>query len=162
MTLPTKALSIRQPWAWAIVHGGKPLENRSWGGWNNHQKKFRGEFCIHASTGMTRAEYENAKDFMAHRCNVECPPPHELVRGAIIGTAHVIGWINTSQNPWWMGPGALVLDKVKALPEPIPCVGALGWFDWKPSNRPIEHPAKWMLQNPTAKDLLSKGRGTLL
>lgn len=24
------ALSIRQPWAWAILHAGKDIENRDW------------------------------------------------------------------------------------------------------------------------------------
>ncbi|WP_409188395.1 hypothetical protein [Bradyrhizobium sp. RDM4] len=27
--LPEFALSVRQPWAWAIIHGGKDVENRS-------------------------------------------------------------------------------------------------------------------------------------
>ena len=25
-----KALTVKQPWAWAIIHGGKDVENRSW------------------------------------------------------------------------------------------------------------------------------------
>jgi len=25
-----KCLSIRQPWAWLIIHGGKDVENRTW------------------------------------------------------------------------------------------------------------------------------------
>ncbi len=29
MTEPMLALSIRQPWAWAIIHAGKDVENRS-------------------------------------------------------------------------------------------------------------------------------------
>jgi hypothetical protein len=35
-------LTIRQPWCWAIVHGGKPVENR---GWN---MKHRGPLWLHA------------------------------------------------------------------------------------------------------------------
>ena len=31
-----KALSIRQPWAWAIINAGKDIENRQW------PTKFRG------------------------------------------------------------------------------------------------------------------------
>lgn len=42
-----KALSIRQPWAWLILHGGKDIENRSW------NTNFRGRFLIHAAAGMT-------------------------------------------------------------------------------------------------------------
>ncbi len=145
MTLPKQALSIRQPWAWAVVYAGKPLENRSWGGWNAPQTKFRGPFCVHAGMGMTMAEYEEAATFMAHRCKIAVPPADELVRGAIIGTAVVTGWVRTSQNPWFMGPGALVLEMAEALAEPIPCSGALGWFDWRPSGGVVVPPAKWML-----------------
>lgn len=145
MTLPTKALSIRQPWVWAICYGGKRLENRAWGGWNNHQKKFRGEFCIHAASGMTREDYRLAREFMMDRCGVEPPPAKDLVRGAIVATAKVVGWATKSINPWFMGPGALIIDEVKILDAPIPCSGALGWFDWKPNGEEICAPAKWML-----------------
>jgi hypothetical protein len=37
-----KALSIRQPWAWLIVHGVKDVENRTW------RTNFRGRFLVHA------------------------------------------------------------------------------------------------------------------
>src|SRR5438045_8559495 len=37
-----KALSIRQPWAWLIVNGHKPVENRSW------STKYTGKLLIHA------------------------------------------------------------------------------------------------------------------
>ena len=39
-----KALSIRQPWAWAILHAGKRVENRDWQGCH-----YRGPLLIHAS-----------------------------------------------------------------------------------------------------------------
>lgn len=38
-----KALSVRQPWAWAIARGHKPVENRSW------TTAYRGPLLIHAS-----------------------------------------------------------------------------------------------------------------
>lgn len=41
-----KALSIRQPWAWAILHAGKRIENRDWAGC-----AFRGPLLLHASKG---------------------------------------------------------------------------------------------------------------
>jgi hypothetical protein len=37
-----KALSVRQPWARAIVTGLKPIENRTW------QTNYRGPLLIHA------------------------------------------------------------------------------------------------------------------
>jgi len=36
-------LTIRQPWAWAIARGHKPIENRSWG------TAYRGPLAIHAA-----------------------------------------------------------------------------------------------------------------
>jgi len=53
-----KAISIRQPWAWLIVNGYKDIENRSW------PTKFRGRVLIHASKGMTRAEYDDVEDYL--------------------------------------------------------------------------------------------------
>jgi hypothetical protein len=38
-----KALSVRQPWAWAIARGRKPVENRSW------TTAYRGPLIVHAS-----------------------------------------------------------------------------------------------------------------
>ena len=38
-----KALSIRQPWVWAITHAGKRVENRSW------PCNYRGPVLLHAS-----------------------------------------------------------------------------------------------------------------
>lgn len=49
-----KALSIRQPWAWAILHTGKSVENRDW------YTEYRGRVLLHASKGCTRAEYGDA------------------------------------------------------------------------------------------------------
>lgn len=45
------ALSVRQPWAWLIAEGYKPIENRTWG------TRYRGRLLIHASSGMSRDEY---------------------------------------------------------------------------------------------------------
>jgi hypothetical protein len=38
-----KALTVRQPWAWAIARGHKPIENRSW------TTSYRGPLAIHAA-----------------------------------------------------------------------------------------------------------------
>jgi hypothetical protein len=43
------ALSVRQPWAWAIVSGYKDVENRSW------PTNYRGTLFIHAGQRLDRA-----------------------------------------------------------------------------------------------------------
>lgn len=143
MYLPTKALSIRQPWAWAVMFAGKDIENRSWQA-VNHGLAVRGKIAVHAAKGMTKAEYEEAAGFMAS-IGVECPPAADLWRGAVIGTVDVVDVVKESASPWFFGPRGLVLRNPKAF-CPVPVTGALGYFNWE--NRRIDafpEPAKWML-----------------
>ncbi|GGE79250.1 hypothetical protein H1W37_19375 [Stappia taiwanensis] len=155
MKLPELALSIRQPWAWSIIHAGKDIENRSWQA-VNHGLRRRGPVCIHAAKGMTRSEYEEAADFMAS-VGVECPPPAALLRGGIIGVATVVDVVKEHSSRWFFGPRGLVLADARAVPF-IPAVGALGYFRWSPADTSIvPAPAKWML--PVTRD---QAQGALL
>jgi hypothetical protein len=53
-----RALSLWQPWAHAVVHLGKRVENRQWRGCS-----YRGPFLIHASKGYgTRDDFDSAVD----------------------------------------------------------------------------------------------------
>ena len=55
-----KAITVRQPWAWLLIQGTKDIENRDW------PTNVRGQVAIHAAKGMTRFEYEDAWEFVAH------------------------------------------------------------------------------------------------
>lgn len=81
-----KALSIRQPWAWLIVHGHKDIENRSW------NTSFRGEFLIHASAGMTPHEYIEAQQYAERRGVRDLPSFRDMQRerGGIVGRAMLV------------------------------------------------------------------------
>ena len=120
--LPTIALSIRQPWAWAILHRGKPVENRSWA------TSFRGPFCLHAAKGMTRDEQLEFHDFIL-RLGMEPPNFATLPRGGIVGTAELVSVVTESPSPWFFGPCGFMLRNVQPV-EFIPCKGALGFFAW--------------------------------
>jgi hypothetical protein len=117
-----KALSIRQPWAWAILHSTKRVENRDW------PTQFRGRVLLHASKGCTRDEYDEAAWAIGGGIN-GVPPLADLPRGAIVGAATITDCVSESSSPWFCGPYAFVLADVVALPEPIPCKGALGFWD---------------------------------
>lgn len=100
-----KALSIRQPWAWAILHAGKRVENRSW------YCHYRGPILIHASKGMTRGEVEDFIEFIlapeiwaATKFPPLPPPPANLPRGGIVGRAVIVDCISESRDPWFFGP----------------------------------------------------------
>lgn len=43
-----RILTVRQPWAWAIIHGGKDVENRS----RNIAGNYRGPIAIHAGMAI--------------------------------------------------------------------------------------------------------------
>jgi hypothetical protein len=80
------ALSLRQPWAWMVVHGGKTIENRRW------NTARRGPVLIHAAKGMTRAEYDDAVDFAADvNPELVVPPRADLLFGGIVGRARIVG-----------------------------------------------------------------------
>lgn len=141
-----KALSVRQPWAWAIIHAGKDIENRSWQA-VNHGLRVRGRICIHAAKGMTRDEYEEAREFI-DSLGYHTPDAHALYRGGIIGDVEVVDVVGKSDSPWFFGPRGLVLRDPRPVPF-IPAQGALGYFDWEPADTSIvPKPAAWMLPKP--------------
>ncbi|WP_269582005.1 ASCH domain-containing protein [Roseibium sp. Sym1] len=152
--LPKLALSVRQPWAWAIIHAGKDIENRSWQAFN-HGLNHRGRVAIHASKGMTRAEYDHAANFIRNLGH-PCPLPADLQRGGIIGSVEVVDAVKESASPWFFGPRGLVLREPQPC-EFIPCKGVLGYFQWRATGKTnLVRPAKWMLPE------LPKPQGDLL
>lgn len=125
-SLPTKALSIRQPWAWLIVNGHKDIENRSWA------TRFRGPVLIHAAKGMTRQEYEDAADFAYFGCGVHQMPTFEqMQRGGIVGMATVVDCVPAERRTsrWHMeGCNGFALRGAQPLPF-TSMAGRLGFFD---------------------------------
>ena len=140
--LPKYALSVRQPWAWAIIHGGKSIENRSRGS-IRAGKMTTGPIAIHAATGMKEEEYRWAV-WKLQQIGVTCPRPEDLPRRAIIGAVEVVDIIEESDSPWFGGQCGLVLEEPRAV-EPIPAAGELGYFEWREEG--ALDPAKpWMLR----------------
>jgi hypothetical protein len=145
--IPDLALSVRQPWAYALAMGWKPVENRSWRQ-GNPGLNFRGPFAIHASMGMTRDEYEDAADTFAW-CGFQCPAPTDLQRGGIVGVGIVTDIVAEMDSKWFFGPKGLVIADARPV-EFIPVGGQLGFFDWRKllpcckTDGPMP-PAKWML-----------------
>lgn len=160
--LPFTALSVRQPWAWAIIYAGKDIENRDWRAINYGLRR-RGRVAIHASKGMAEKEYRAAEEFMRN-IGVACPPAHELLRGWIIGSVEIIDCVRESDSPWFMGPHGLVLRDPRPS-EFIPSLGALGYFNWKRDwERDAASPLPWMnttTPDKPAPDLFNPETGTV-
>lgn len=116
-----KALSIRQPWAWLIVHGGKDIENRDW------STQFRGRVLVHASKGMTRDEYDSGYIFARGKCGA-FPREEELLRGGVVGSVEIVACVIDSDSPWFVGRYGFVLRDPRPLPF-APMRGKLGFFE---------------------------------
>jgi hypothetical protein len=118
-----KALSILQPWAHAILHLGKDIENRDWKPWNPGLK-FRGRFLIHAGKGFDHDGF----DWIADR--LPGLAPEGFPRGGIVGVAEIMDCVmeGPDSSPWFLGPYGFVLENAKPLPF-IPLKGRLGFFE---------------------------------
>jgi hypothetical protein len=87
-----KCLSIRPPWAWMIIHlqskRWKDVENRTW------TTNYRGPLLIHASSTLTREEYDDAcfraiSDGWARRSQLPQFTDIDAIRGQLIGAVHL-------------------------------------------------------------------------
>lgn len=121
------ALSIRQPWAHFIVHGAagkfKDIENREW------RTPFRGRCLIHASKSGTKRDFaatiENVREVLGIDLQLGFD---DVQRGGVIGAVDILGCVDASDSPWFMGPHGFLLHAPRALPfTPMP--GRLGFFN---------------------------------
>jgi hypothetical protein len=120
---PCKVLSVKPFMAWAIIHGGKDVENRS------RATKFRGRLLIHTSNYRSQAELEDAYE-AAHDL---CPSvPMEVDAGAIIGSVeltdcHQMGsGVNPHRLSRWSQLGSF--HWVLCEPRPLPVWECKGWL----------------------------------
>ena len=143
-----KALSLTQPWASLVAIGAKQWETRSW------STSYRGQLAIHASKGYPKIcrELEYEEPFMS-ALKRGLTAPSALPLGAIIALGTLIDCQPTSRfreigdagfavpsqyievdadeldfGDYYTGRYAFRLENVVALPNPIPCKGALGFW----------------------------------
>lgn len=110
-----KALSIKQPWAWAIIHGGKTIENRNW------NTKHRGFFWVHASKGFDiNAPNDLCEKYLAAKKGTN--------EGGIIGCVKLVDVVTESDNFWFQGKFGFVLEDPKPI-EFVPYKGQLNFFN---------------------------------
>lgn len=113
-----KALSIKQPWAAAIIYGGKDIENRSW------KTKFRGRVYIHASLQVDKNAPKYVWDVFEKHFD------DKMAFGGIIGSVEITDFVESSDSKWFQGPFGFVLKNPKPI-EFIRYKGQLGFFEVK-------------------------------
>jgi hypothetical protein len=107
-----RALSIRQPMAYAILHLGKNVENRS------RRTNFRGRILIQASLKVEKDEARKLK-----------LDPDNLCTGAIIGSVEIVDCVRNSKSKWAnRGQWHWLLRNPHVLTKPIPLKGQQGIF----------------------------------
>lgn len=120
------ALSIQQPWAWAIIHAGKDVENRTW------STNFKGRFLVHAGR---KFDWEGARwlDAREHIFNFPVPIRDRIARGeflhgGIIGSVNLVACVTEHNSPWFFGPYGFRLCDPELM-KFRPCKGKLGFFE---------------------------------
>jgi hypothetical protein len=127
-----KAISVRAPWWWAILHG-KPVENRDW------YTGVRGRVALHAGKfwkiGEISDDWDDVK-YMAEKDGIMLPrvgkDETEAMRaagGCIVGTVEIIDCVRQHPSAFFVGEYGFVLRNPVMLPKPIPFRGALGFFN---------------------------------
>lgn len=109
-----RALTVKQPHAWAIAAGHKDVENRPWKFW--------------LPLGTTIGVHAGVKDD-PDGLSVPISVPDDLTRGALIGLVDVVGCVQNSTSRW-ARPGSWhwLLANARLLDEPIPMRGHLWLF----------------------------------
>lgn len=139
-----KAITVRQPWAWAIMQAGKNVENRS----RNIVGSYRGPLVIHAAQRLDPDALNECAARSGHSVSsligtLLYNPMGE--QGAALGIVDLIdsheSWECASLEEcpdharhcsrWAEGNGRhLVLSNPRPFAEPIPYKGRLGLWEF--------------------------------
>lgn len=129
-----QALTLHQPWAWAIAHSDKRIENRSWSPPDGLIGKY---LAIHAGV-LPRTKAMRA-EMMETSAALDGPDKEDgFVFGAIVAVARVVRVLDKAPGmdsphfEWWVGPFAWELDSVVALPTFVPARGQQGLWPLSP------------------------------
>jgi len=139
-----RALTIRQPWAWAIAVAGKDVENRGW------PTSYRGLLAIHAGKGEDDP-YGLPDD--ARRTFLQAATLPATALGAVVAVVDLVDchrhdatgadagggrhrWLSLDDDRCseWAVPGQWhwQLTSVRPLARPVPCRGSLGLWQLPP------------------------------
>lgn len=123
-----RILTVRQPWAWAIVHGGKDVENRL----TNIAGAYRGPVAIHVA-GKYAVEYLGT----------------EALQEAQMAWCEAAGYHREHEDPWFRGVGSII--GVVDLTDAHLCVGECS--PWALPTMQDERGDWWHLQLRNARPL---------
>ncbi len=116
-----RALTLKAPWAWAVAHAGKHIENRTW------TTRYRGRIYIHAGLNDKCADRDEIAAIIGTSM------PQRIAHGAIVATANLVDVVpleSVEGDAWAVGPYCWILEDIRPLARPRPMPGKLGL--WTP------------------------------
>ena len=137
-----KALSLKQPWAWAVVNGYKHVENRT------RRTNFRGPLLIHASRVVDPYGFQFLWELGLHR-----KLPDDLATGALVGSVELVDCLKESNSQWaFKGHWHWMLARPREYRTPIECRGSLGIFEPEISARAIGQAERFAINHRFRRD----------
>jgi ASCH domain len=118
-----KALTLQQPWAWAVIYGGKDVENRRW------RTAYRGPLLIHAGKNADPDPEAHARLLwtMADPEAFAQPRGAFKAREAIIGFVYLSDVLTDSPSRWaTAGSYHWVMEFPSPVDPLVPCRGRPG------------------------------------
>lgn len=158
-----KAITLHAPWAWAIAHGPKRVENRTW----KPPPALLGQrIAIHAGKNLGTIP-ERASCILA-LLDAGVDPPEEWPQSRVLCTARLQGWIALGgsfssevvryacDSEWFCGPVGWVFEAVQAEAGELACGGARGLWDYELPAAAASH--RWA---DTTDPIRRAGRGDI-
>lgn len=142
------ALTLKQPWAYAISDKGKLVENRSW----IARHALGRDIAIHAGAEPKTKRDREEVDFLLSQlddvaqCSASSKTSYsELTSSALVAVVRVDGFVSglpddqvdprcsaRGKGSWYVGPIGWLLSNVRVLPEPVACKGKQGLWTLSP------------------------------
>jgi hypothetical protein len=120
-----KALTVQQPWAWAIIHGGKDIEMRS------RSLSYRGPLLIHSAKAPLSMDKFDRICRYCKEDGVRAPEASDFRFGGIIGVVDLIDVVTEHASRWFENDSdkvGLLLKNRRPLPF-TPMKGQLGLWN---------------------------------
>lgn len=117
------ALTLQEPWAWAILRAGKTVENRSW---RMPDRLVGVRVALHAS----KTYDHDGASWIRSELGIEVPTPSELALGAITGLVRFGESFRPAKtlDRWTFGPWCFPVLESRPLKVRPACRGALGFW----------------------------------
>lgn len=132
------ALTVRQPWTWAVAKGYKPIENRGW------TTPYRGPLAIHAAKRWDD-DADEALRFVVQTLRAQGSPVPATLQdelplsgaGVVVAVVDLVDICTDGQageqcecGPWAaVGQAHWQLANPRPLAEPFPAKGHLGLWE---------------------------------